>query len=206
VCLLEIAPAPPESRGDGSGHVVLRNRRGKPSARAHMHEIDGRRGVRIVMKVRAVDPPEPIKPVTIASPHKRSVVGVGEAGDAAVEPVIRAGAAESDEAKMQRAVDRSLGVDAVVTRSHRCAVNVGHRRYSSPDMSTFKRYLAFQGMTLVFGIVGPIFLVMYFATQPDPTVRWAYWAGLFITAADVLIALWLTGSRSPDRKSSASSY
>lgn len=64
-------------------------------------------------------------------------------------------------------------------------------------MATFKRYLGFQAMTLVFGIVGPIFLVMYFASQPDPTVRWAYWWGLFITAADVLIALWLTDSTSP---------
>jgi hypothetical protein len=170
-----------------------------------MHQVDGGRGVRIVVKVRSVDPPEPVKPVTIARPHERSVVGVGEAGDAAGESVIRAGATEPDEPQVQRAVDRSLGVDAVVTRSHRCAVDVDHRRYSSPDMSTFKRYLAFQGMTFVFGIVGPIFLFMYFATQPDPSVRWAYWVGLFITAADVLIALWLTGSTSPDRKSSASS-
>ncbi|MEO3758557.1 hypothetical protein ABGB19_09785 [Mycobacterium sp. B14F4] len=64
-------------------------------------------------------------------------------------------------------------------------------------MATFKRYLAFQVMTFVFGIVGPIFLIMYFATQPDPTVRWAYWWGLFITAADVLIALGLTNSTTP---------
>ena len=64
-------------------------------------------------------------------------------------------------------------------------------------METFKRYLFFQGVTLVFGIVGPIFLIMYFTTQPDPTVRWAYWMGLFITAADVLIALGLTSSSKP---------
>jgi hypothetical protein len=63
-------------------------------------------------------------------------------------------------------------------------------------METFKRYLMFQAMMFVFGIVGPIFLIMYFATQPDPTVRWAYWWGLFITAADILIALWLTASES----------
>ena len=61
-------------------------------------------------------------------------------------------------------------------------------------METFKRYLFFQACTLVFGIVGPIFLVLYFSTQPDPTMKWAYWAGLFITAADVLIALSLTES------------
>lgn len=68
-------------------------------------------------------------------------------------------------------------------------------------METFKRYLVFQGMMFVFGIVGPIFLIAYFASQPDPTLKWMYWWGLFITAADVLIALGLTGSR--DTKSVA---
>ena len=46
----------------------------------------------------------------------------------------------------------------------------------------------------VFGIVGPIFLIVYFAAQPDPTLKWMYWFGLFITAADVLIALALASS------------
>lgn len=59
-------------------------------------------------------------------------------------------------------------------------------------METFKRYLMFQAMMFVFGIVGPIFLIGYFASQPDPTLKWMYWWGLFITAADVLIALRLT--------------
>ncbi len=49
-----------------------------------------------------------------------------------------------------------------------------------------------QLMLFVFGIVGPIFLVVYFAAQPDPTLRWMYWWGLFITAADILIALAIT--------------
>src|SRR3954452_21821938 len=61
-------------------------------------------------------------------------------------------------------------------------------------MSTFKRYLVIQAMTFVIGIVGPIFLIGYFAFQPDPTLKWMYWWGLFITAADVLIALGLTNS------------
>lgn len=59
-------------------------------------------------------------------------------------------------------------------------------------MSTFRRYLVIQGMTLVFGIVGPIFLFVYFVSQPDPTLKWMYFAGLIITAADVLIALLIT--------------
>lgn len=61
-------------------------------------------------------------------------------------------------------------------------------------METFKRYLVIQAVIFVFGIVGPIFLIMFFASKPDPTLRWAYWAGLFITAADILIALALTAS------------
>ncbi|KUH68941.1 hypothetical protein AU184_08630 [Mycolicibacterium novocastrense] len=67
-------------------------------------------------------------------------------------------------------------------------------------METFKRYLMFQAMMFVFGIVGPIFLILYFASQPDPTMRWAYWIGLFITAADVLIALGLTASTQTNRE------
>jgi len=70
-------------------------------------------------------------------------------------------------------------------------------------METFKRYLFFQAMMLVFGCVGPIFLILYFTTQPDPSMKWAYWAGLFITAADVLIALALTNAKSADKAPSA---
>jgi hypothetical protein len=68
-------------------------------------------------------------------------------------------------------------------------------------MSTFKSYLIAQAMTFVFGIVGPIFLIAYFAFQPDPTLKWMYWWGLFITAADVLIALGLTKSSMLEPKS-----
>ncbi|QEN14363.1 hypothetical protein ACRDU6_18410 [Mycolicibacterium sp. ELW1] len=59
-------------------------------------------------------------------------------------------------------------------------------------METFRVYLKLQAMCFVFGIVGPIFLVVYFAAQPDPTIRWMYYWGLVITAIDVLIALGLT--------------
>jgi hypothetical protein len=66
-------------------------------------------------------------------------------------------------------------------------------------MSTFWRYVKIQLMVFVFGCVGPIFLAVYFATQPEPSMKWAYWAGLFITAADVLIALALTSASDPDK-------
>lgn len=59
-------------------------------------------------------------------------------------------------------------------------------------METFLTYLKIQAMCFVFGIVGPIFLVLYFAVQPDLTVRWMYYWGLVITAIDMLIALGLT--------------
>jgi len=61
-------------------------------------------------------------------------------------------------------------------------------------MSTLWLYVRIQLMTFVVGIVGPIFLIGYFAAQPDPTFRWMYWWGLFITAADILIALTIADS------------
>jgi hypothetical protein len=61
-------------------------------------------------------------------------------------------------------------------------------------MSTLWVYLRIQLMTFVFGIVGPIFLFVYFASQPDQTLRWMYWWGLLITAADILIALTIADS------------
>jgi hypothetical protein len=64
-------------------------------------------------------------------------------------------------------------------------------------VATFWRYVRIQLIVFVFGIVGPIFLIIFFATQPDPSMKWAYWAGLFITAADVLIALAITAGSDP---------
>jgi hypothetical protein len=63
-----------------------------------------------------------------------------------------------------------------------------------PTLSTFWRYLRVQAFVFLCGIVGPIFLVTYFAAQPEPTLKWMYWAGLFVTAIDVLIALALTNA------------
>jgi len=39
------------------------------------------------------------------------------------------------------------------------------------------------------GLVGPIFLVVFFATGQDALLKWMFWAGLLVTAADVLVAL-----------------
>jgi hypothetical protein len=52
------------------------------------------------------------------------------------------------------------------------------------------RYIKSQIMVLVCGgLVGPIFLAVYFATGQSGLMSWMLWVGLFITAADVLIAL-----------------
>jgi hypothetical protein len=59
-------------------------------------------------------------------------------------------------------------------------------------METFRVYLKIQAMCLLCGIVGPIFLMVYFAVQPEPSLRWMYYWGLVITAIDVLLALGIT--------------
>jgi hypothetical protein len=67
-------------------------------------------------------------------------------------------------------------------------------------MSTFLLYLRVQLMVFVCGIVGPIFLTVYFAAQPDPTLKWMYFAGLVITGIDVLVALVITNGMMARRK------
>ncbi len=57
------------------------------------------------------------------------------------------------------------------------------------------RYLKAQGIVLLCGgLVGPIFLAVYFALGQDSLLKWMFWVGLVITAADVLIALALANS------------
>lgn len=67
-----------------------------------------------------------------------------------------------------------------------------------------KRYLKAQLMVLLCGgLVGPIFLAVYFAlgTMARPYLNWMFWVGLFITAVDVLAALALAnfGAKSAAR-------
>jgi hypothetical protein len=70
-----------------------------------------------------------------------------------------------------------------------------------PAVSTFWRYLRVQAFVFLCGIVGPIFLTVYFAAQPEPGLKWMYWAGLLITVGDVLIALVITdGAQRQDEK------
>ena len=59
------------------------------------------------------------------------------------------------------------------------------------------RYLKAQGMVLLFGgLVGPIFLIVYFSlgSFARPYIGWMFWVGLLITAGDVLAALSLANN------------
>jgi putative oligomerization/nucleic acid binding protein len=52
------------------------------------------------------------------------------------------------------------------------------------------RYIKAQVMVLLCGgLVGPIFLAVYFATGQEPILKWMFYIGLLITALDILIAL-----------------
>lgn len=67
------------------------------------------------------------------------------------------------------------------------------------------RYIKAQLMVLLCGgLVGPIFLAVYFATGQEPILKWMFYVGLLITALDVLIALALAnfGAKS-DAKTAA---
>jgi hypothetical protein len=59
------------------------------------------------------------------------------------------------------------------------------------------RYLKAQAMVLLCGgLVGPIFLIVYFALGPmaRPYIGWMFYVGLLVTAGGVLVALWLANN------------
>jgi hypothetical protein len=62
------------------------------------------------------------------------------------------------------------------------------------QVETFIAYVKIQAFVFLCGIVGPIFLIVYFSIQPEQDSRWLYWTGLFITAGDILLALAITDS------------
>ena len=56
------------------------------------------------------------------------------------------------------------------------------------------RYLKAQAWVLLCGgLVGPIFLGVYFATGQSDLMKWMFWVGLLVTAIDVLAALAIAG-------------
>jgi hypothetical protein len=65
------------------------------------------------------------------------------------------------------------------------------------------RYVKAQLLVLLCGgLVGPIFLVVYFALGQQSLLQWMFYVGLLITVADVLIAIWLAnfGAKSAAKK------
>jgi putative oligomerization/nucleic acid binding protein len=55
------------------------------------------------------------------------------------------------------------------------------------------RYVKSQLFVLLCGgLVGPIFLAVYFAMGQNPLLKWMFYVGLLVSAADVLVALALT--------------
>jgi hypothetical protein len=65
------------------------------------------------------------------------------------------------------------------------------------------RYIKAQLLVLLCGgLVGPIFLVVYFAVGQQSLLQWMLYVGVLITVADVLIALWLAnfGAKSAAKK------
>jgi hypothetical protein len=71
------------------------------------------------------------------------------------------------------------------------------------------RYLKTQLLVLLCGgLVGPIFLVVYFTLGLGSLLQWMLWVGLLITVADVLIALALTnyGAKSAAKTAELEQY
>jgi hypothetical protein len=62
-------------------------------------------------------------------------------------------------------------------------------------VSTFWLYVRIQLFMLLCGLVGPIFLLIYFFSGPDPELVWMLWGGLAVLVFDVLIAVGLTAYR-----------
>jgi hypothetical protein len=66
------------------------------------------------------------------------------------------------------------------------------------------RYLKFQLLVLLCGgLVGPAFVIVYFATGQSSLLQWMFFVGLFITALDVLIALALANYSAKSAATSA---
>jgi hypothetical protein len=71
------------------------------------------------------------------------------------------------------------------------------------------RYLKAQLVVLLCGgLVGPIFLVVYFALGQLSLLQWMLYVGLLVSVADVLIALWLAnfGAKSAAKRAELEQY
>ena len=67
----------------------------------------------------------------------------------------------------------------------------------------FWRYLKIQARMLFYGMIGPLFVVMYFAADKKDSFMGAFlWSGLLVTALTVVVAVWMTvaGAKSDAKK------
>lgn len=184
-----------------------------------MHQINCCGVSPVVAEVGAGDSAEPEQSVRIAGPHEGTFGNVGEAVHSIVQARLftRATRQLSEAAQAQPAgtLDGRARVHRIATRAHRRSIDRSHVRHGaryaaetsqtgvrtlSAPMSTFRRYLIIQAMVFVCGIVGPIFLIIFFASPSDPQMKWAFWAGWFITYADIMIALAITAGTRENTK------
>jgi hypothetical protein len=56
------------------------------------------------------------------------------------------------------------------------------------------RYLKVQARMLFYGMIGPVFVVMYFFSDRDPFMNWFLWSGLLVIAVTVLLAVAFTAA------------
>lgn len=93
--------------------------------------------------------------------------------------------------------DAGLDVGADTSRPNRPGARGVAAAYPAANYAdtVFLRYLKAQGFVLLCGgLVGPIFLVVFFLMGGDPLLKWMFWTGLLVTAADVLVALAIANS------------
>lgn len=68
-------------------------------------------------------------------------------------------------------------------------------RDGAPPPSFARNFIRTLLFMLVCGIVGPIFLVIYFASGSDPLIGWMLWTGLAVTVLDVVLAFAIASAR-----------
>lgn len=56
------------------------------------------------------------------------------------------------------------------------------------------RYLKIQARMLFYGMIGPVFVVMYLLSDRDPFMNWFLWSGLLVTAVTVVVAVAFTAA------------
>lgn len=75
-------------------------------------------------------------------------------------------------------------------------------RDPEPQPSFVRNFVRTLAFMLVCGIVGPIFLIIYFASGSDPLIGWMLWTGLGVTLLDVVLAVAIASGRTASQRRS----